>query len=605
MTLLEFGIVEDIERFSNVYPFVFQYTVNIKRLAEFWTGALEVDSEITDRVSTILSVNIRGTERLNKTTSFTDCLSTLESWYYDSAEQTLYINYGTEYNPLLDFGDIQIAFGVCDKKVVYIDDALYLPVIKNAPKIRRMQDLVGYTKLAFDSATIELENREGFVDWLRDASLSNDCAVYYLEDQADDEYLREELSPIAYFIVEDISVGQTGARLNLQDVRKTLNVLLPADTFNTTAYPNIEDNLIDTPIPLTFGTCTVDAVCTNGKKLTGSVTYRASKELTAITSVEVYLEDTRTWSTVTPTATDLTVGSFTLSETDGRGTAGNGARKCRATVTGYSGAKPSTVIKKLELLGNGITDTASFYDQVEITTEETSLEAINLHITQATELYELIRRIQEGSSNRFRYEINAEGLRTIRIDDPERTPEFIYIPRENILEANELDVYTDKPTVAAVIKIVYGTDYTLPRPSVTDNSSEEEVAQNVRERPTITFETFLDTKEKAEARAALEVSRLGRIRRFVDVTLRGREFLELRIYDTIIVELKGLRKDWAGVWLCQILSVSPDLDAEQNAVKLLLVEKQDELDAGRSLRITTSGAIRITEENTERLRVTK
>lgn len=606
MTVIELGIGEGIERHSPEYPFVFRYQVNIKQLAGFWLTTFSVTSEVSSRAVFILSVNVRGSVRLNKTTSYADCVDAHESWYFDITNQTLFMNFGIDYNPILDFSDLQVAVGYSDKKVVYIDDIPAFPILTSAPSIRAKQDMINYDRLAFSSGSVGLDNRSTIADWLTTASiLSNDCAVYFLDETAEDEYLRTDLTPIAWYIIEDIKIGQQTGTLKLQDVRKTLNVKLPVSLFNTTDYSNIDDNLVGSPIPLTFGECTVDAICTNGKTSTGAVTYRASYYLQAITTIEVYDDETRDWLTVTPTAKDASIGSFTLSEADGRGTSGNGARDCRVTCTGYSATNPIQVISKLEELGNNVTYTTSFYDTSEIATETATLEGLSLHIDKLTELYELIRRIQEGSSNRFRYEVNAEGLRTIRIDNLDRTPTHTFIPREKISESERLDIYTDKPTVAASVKIIYGTNFTAPRPSVTDTSKQEEVAENIRERPQIEFETYLRLEATAILRAALEAERLGQVRRFTDATLRGYEFLTLRIYDTIIVELKASNRDFSGIWLCQILAVSPDTDSRQNKVTLLLVEKQAELDDGKSLRVTTTGAIRTTATGSTKVRVTK
>jgi len=224
---------------------------------------------------------------------------------------------------------------------------------------------------------------------------------------------------------------------------------------------------------------------------------------------------------------------------------------------------------------------------------------------QQKELFEIIRMMQEGSSNRFRYEINALGLRTIRLDNLYRTPLF-FVSKEEILENGEMDVYTDKDTIAASIKVVYGSDYTKEnRPYAIDVSKEDSVAQNIREKPQIEFETYLGTRALAITRTALEAGRLGQVRRFTDSTLRGKKYLFLRIYDMITVELIDTTREWAGTWNCQVLGIKPDTDKLNNKVKLLLVEKIADIDDGKTLRVTTDGSIRKTQSSSNYVRVTK
>ena len=149
--------------------------------------------------------------------------------------------------------------------------------------------------------------------------------------------------------------------------------------------------------------------------------------------------------------------------------------------------------------------------------------------------------MQEGSSNRFRYEISPSGKRTARLDNLEREP-IMFVGKEEILENDKMELYTDKSTIAATIKINWGQDGVSGEyKTVVDTSREGTVAQNARERPELEFNTFLYSRAHAVSRAALEATRLGQIRRFTDCTLRGERFLTLRIYDIITAELVDRR----------------------------------------------------------------
>ena len=602
MIIAEIGLQNIITRFYNVAPFTYAFTVNVPALASFWTSIFGANNEVTDERSNVIGIYIRSTDHLSKADNLNACLLSQESYFYDFAKQTLYINYGLQYNPLLDYSELLKVVGFSDTAVVYIDDIPFLPIIKDAPKLTQKQDMINYDQLAFSMGSITIDNQSGAANFLRELNIfSNDVALSFLDYDGRNEHTRSELTPLAWYLVENVDIGKQSGKITLQDVRKTLNGKLPNVLFNATQYPNIETDLIDNPIPLAFGTFTAKAICTNGNVETGNVNYRIALSVQSFTTISVYNRDTETWNVVTPVSTNAETGEFVLSATDARND--KEPREVKVTGIGYDSSKPSKIIAKLEYLNSGIAYDESFFNIDEINTEETTLGETSLFIGEQEELNEIIRKLQEGSTNRFRYEINADGLRTIRLDNLSRTSSC-FVSREQIKENNELNIYTDKDTVAATIKVTYGNDFTVDKkPYVIDSSKEDAIAKSVRERPQIEFDTFLMSRENALTRAALEANRLGVVRRFVDITLCGKEFLNRRIYDIITVELTDVNEQWMGVWKCQILAVSPDTTLYENKVTLVLVERVADIDEDRVLKIGHDGSIKI--ETTDEIKVGK
>lgn len=384
------------------------------------------------------------------------------------------------------------------------------------------------------------------------------------------------------------------------DVRKSWNKKLPSNTLTIDTFPYLEAELINKPVPIMFGSWTVDALCTNGTLTTGEVEYKVCEYLTSVSRVDLYDGDTLAVSGANISTSSLTEGIIRVGN---RGPEGK-PFDARVTCTGYADTSVLGVIKQLELLANDVAYTESFFDTAEIESELGSLEAIAVYIDKQAELYELIRQLQEGCSNRFRYEVNAEGKRTARLDDLDRVSSA-YVAKEEILENETMAIYTDKATIAAKVKINWGkSGLEDTYQTVIDESREGAVARSARETPQIEFNTFLATREHATARAALEAERLGQVRRFTDCTLRGAKFLSLRIYDIITVELLDEYREWAGTWRCQVLAIGPDTANEQNRVTLLLVERVADIDDGKILRITDTGAIRKTTTSDDIVRVT-
>lgn len=603
MIVTEIGIQRFVTRTAYVSPFTFSFTVNIQKLAYFWLMIFGCEDETTDERIFILSVIANYTDRFSKVESLAECKNTPESWIFNWDEQKLFINFGLDYNPLYTPVEYLRAIGFCDTSVVYIGDTAFLPVVSSAPSIKQKQDLIGYDKMAFNSGSLSLSNETGALNFMRTMALfNNDVALYYLEYDGRSEYSREELVPLAWFLLEDVEISKKSGKIKLMDLRKSWSRKIPTHLFNATEYPAIDDDLIDKPIPLLFGAKTVQAFCTDNTEI-GYVSFRVAEELSSISVVYKLDENGKPSEITIPTIDgvtnpDLQNGSFKLAAADARGGDGEPVDifcSCVGTVdSGKSFSSPLGVLKWIEAKYNNAAFTDSFFDTTEIAAEIGALNQIAIYTGDSQiELSELVRQMQEGSSNRFRYELNPAGKRTARLDNLDRGS-IMFVAKEEILENDEMVIYTDKATIAATIKINWGKDgISGEYKQVVDTSQESAVAQSARERPELEFNTFLTSRTHAVARAALEASRLGQIRRFTDCTLRGVRFLTLRIYDIITVELIDEAREWAGTWTCQVLSIAPDTDNEQNKVTLLLVEKQtDEFD-GRIIKIGDDGNIKV------------
>ena len=605
MIVTEIGIQRFVTRTAYVAPFTFSFTVNIQKLAYFWRVVFGCKDETTDERIFILSVIANYTTRFSNVVSLAECKSTSESWFFDWDEQKLFINFGLDFHPLYTPMEYLRAVGFCDTSVVYVGDTAFLPVVSSAPSIKQKQDLIGYDKLAFNTGSISLSNETGVLNFMRTMSLfNNDVALYYLRYDGRSEYSRDELVPLAWFLLDDVTIGKTAGKITLMDLRKSWSRKIPTHLFNATEYPNIDDDLIDKPIPLLFGAKTVRAYCTNGNIKTGYVDYRVAEELTSISRVYKLDENEKPVEITIPEIEnvinpDLANGSFKLAAADARDSDGEPIEvfcSCTGTVDSGAYATPLGVLKWIEDKYNNAAFTDSFFDTTEIAAEIGSLQPISVYTYEKqVEISELVRQMQEGSSNRFRYEISPSGKRTARLDNLDREP-IMFVGKEEILENDQMELYTDKSTIAATIKINWGQDGVSGEyKTVIDTSREGTVAQNARERPELEFNTFLDSRAHAVTRAALEATRLGQIRRFTDCTLRGVRFLTLRIYDMITVELVSETEDWAGIWNCQVLAIAPDTDSEQNKVTLLLVEQQVDEFENRIIKIGDDGSIKVGE----------
>jgi len=138
------------------------------------------------------------------------------------------------------------------------------------------------------------------------------------------------------------------------------------------------------------------------------------------------------------------------------------------------------------------------------------------------------------------------------------------------------------------VKIKYARDYTESDDEAfletTDASQYEIVRDAYRQMPTLEFETLLPTSVLANARAAYDALRYGVMRKHVTVEPMGKEFLSLRVYDTLIIEATtgtvdadyesvDADREWLGIWKAQVLAVNPDLDGVRNEIEIVLIEE--------------------------------
>jgi hypothetical protein len=584
VTIVSLAVISTISRFANVEPFIYKSTPSTFTLPSFWTsvfGAPDESQSLTIDITQFIQDSLIN--YLQKDT-LADIRSQPQSFYFDYGNQILYVHVGHKSSPESSNFQLGKSRGLCDKKAVYIDNIFFEPLVKSIPSLAQQQDIFNYDALAFINGTIEAMNESGiFDDVLTSPIFGNDVQIYYLEDHSNiDDYSFEDLIPIAGLYVENYSLSLKSFKIKVQDKRKALNVNIPIDTFTAVAYPNIVDDLAGTPIPLDYGTIrSQKAICTNGKLTSGVVTYRQALTLTSLGTVQVKINDV--WTTKTPTVSSPSTGEFTLAAADGRN--GTTPYECRVLGSvGIANAVASDIIKDLNYRALGIAFDASNYNLAEWAAESASLSSIGIAFEKTVTLFNAIKEVQSGANYGFRYEISPTGKRTIRIDNWNREVSR-HIPKEHILDVDELETETLGDLLAAEIVIKYAKDYKENSYLTKSGKSQYDyVKDTYRQTPSVEIETSLTNATDAAARALYEATRYKDIVRSVSATIMGREFLDLRIYEVVTIELtpgfvnldtskiSGTR-EWLGVWKVQIVSIDPDSMNLQNTVSMILIEK--------------------------------
>lgn len=612
MIIGELSLFTEISTFTNVAPFTFQCLPALHTTANYWIDTFGAEDESISIIKNITAFINNSIYNYSYTNSLTDCIDTVESFFWDAANQILYIHFDHDVYYSTDKNEYSNSRGFTDSGVVYIDSLYYMPAIKSIPGIEQQQDLINYDKLAFISGSGEHNNVGGQLDFLIDIQvMGNDYRLYHLQKTPGVyNYTRDDLTSLAAFFIEDYSVGLSKVDFDFQDIRKKQNVKILDELFSQDDYPNLKDEYVDDPIPLAYGIIRIsEAIPVDGEAGSGTTTYRQALYLSSLGTVQVEIDGK--WTTKATASTDLDNGSFTLSEANSRKANGE-PYKCRVVNSiGYTVTYASDVIKYLNLKYLSIKYINSLYDTDEWEEEETQLETIGILFNKRIELFEAIRLVQAGANKGFRYEIKPDGRRTIRIDDWDRDVSY-RINNSIIKDIDDIEVKTNHELLAAYVEIKYGKDYINDKYySYINSDYADDTIENNRQYPTITMETALPLTALAVERAEYYASRLYQIHSTVELKIMGTEWYDLRIYDIIEVELTPALidgdsgeilddgREFYGIWKAQVLSINPDFDGLLNNINVILIEQLEAIE----YVLTTEDDKIILLEGTEKIKI--
>jgi hypothetical protein len=590
MIIFELAKPTDLDNgaLTNYSPFVYFTYPSTWATGDYWSTLFGAPAESDNRRINITAFAREAIYRYSRTESIVACQAQERSFYWDFDNQVFYVHVEHDVPMLSSSFQYYATSGYTNRGACYIGNIFYAPFLKSIPSLAQAQDLVAYDRPSFISGSVALSNISGEFDDAIDLPYEGlDCFIGYVDDDdadANGDFLRSDITYLASLYVERAKVSQREASLSVQDRRKAASIKIPTAVFDSVTYPDAEDSVIGKPIPLAYGEIRVaPAICVNGNVSTGNVRYRVAKELTAIGTVQVKSGDV--WTTVTPDSVTLASGTFELTAATGRNS--GSPRECRVLgCVGTAVASASDIIVSLNTRFSGVAYTSSEYDTTEWEATAAELSTVGILLDKQVELYEIIRQIQTGANLGFRYEFLGTGQRTIRTNSFDRTPAF-RIYREDLADCYDLPFDSDPNTLAARIKISYANDYDKGEmQSVLDESRVLAVRCAYGVEPQLDFDTLLTTKAAATARAALEASRYGQLRKLVHVKCSGETYLGVRIFDTAIAELTPAfvnaddesisgSRDWLGVWKVQVLSVAPDFDAEANELGLVLIERAE------------------------------
>lgn len=592
MIIAEIALYSPFVPQSNYAPFVYWSKPGQRTTESYWIDIFGAQGDDSAQEITVSFFVENPNIRYRKVLSVEDCIATEQSFYWDHANQLLYAHITHTSWPDFNLYSIGQTQGFSNTTVAYIADEEYLPLLRGVPSIAQKADLINYDKLALVSGSVTLDNTGGdFNQYILKNIYGNDLNLYYLPSDISDPQ-RSDIVQLASFYIEDYNFSKSQFVLKVQDKRKSQNSKILTET-----------TVQGEDVPLIYGPVrAVKCLVDEAEDATGTVQYRVGVTMTSMGTIQTWNNSTRKWVDVTANTTDLVTGRFTLLAGVGRegGTSDGTPKQCRLfEATGIPNDRASDVIIDLNKRVLGVDFNESIYDTAEWTLEAEVLEPIGVVFGQM-ELYEAIRLIQNGANIGFRYEIRADGYITLRIDNWLRVPmmyaqlatnsgdliadEFgnvlwAYIERQEITiidikDSQNLSVVTDSAIYFASAKIRYNKDWNEDTYlSVTNTDYQETAFQKYRQKPEVTTDTFLTTELAAIARGVWTAQRLSEIRPVLTVDLHGQDYYEMRIYDTLYIDVGTEARQYFGRWKAQVIGINPRFDALTNRVTMVLTER--------------------------------
>lgn len=495
-------------------------------------------------------------------------LATEKSWYFDFAAQILYIHISHDRRMTSsDFDSLEIRGYSSDYVFYDSNDIEFLPYLQSSTTITKSADRLVYNKMGLVKNRAVLDNTDGeFDDIDADPTPGADANVLYISE-ADRKSGSRILTPIYTGYVSADGLSLERARLQIQDKRAQYNEDIPSTVINSTDYPNASDSLGEL-IPEGYGDITgAPAICVNDSITSGNVEYKYASDGTSITTVYVK-DDNGVWQSKTPVSTDPTNGEYVLSATDARTTSGVRESKVDCRLRAYD--NPADIMQDMITRYLGIQYRPDTFNTTQWEAEKAYLDDIYFYMGESKPFFEQIERMQNASNYGFRFDIDADGKFTFKVDDINRaiSKEYPYICNISDVTPSERD-FTQ---YATSVTVLWGEDISDGYPtanSVIDDTYETATFDKYRYSQQRQYESFLKNSTDASTKAGLIALDYSEARSEISFTVDIIDSVEL--YDIIKVDTsvysKGVKvREYLGEKILKISGIRWDFQNESTTI---------------------------------------
>jgi len=507
------------------------------------------------------SLNANG-EQYTEVANLTLLHSTNKSWFYDTANEKIYVHLDS-FEPPCVYAIIApgavIGFTLGEDKISnnYFEDIEYFPSVKSIPNLSKKKDSLFFGLIQYQGGTITFHNEDGYFDNFATRDLYGQPVRVRLSfeglDYAD--------SLLVYSgRVGKMSHDFSTFKLQIDDTRKLLSRKLPVNVFDSVTYPSMDDKLIGTPIPLIYGSVVnVPAYKTSaGHWKFADVTFNNIDS-----GITVYNKKTEATFSHSGTGTD---GTFTGTDT---------------TDKLYVTCSQSSIENGLDIITNilenyeGVTYNSNNYDVVEWILEKGSVANEGIWIGKGNLMSSVDVIEQVCTDNQGVFDVLADGRFTFRSYNPDKTPSY------EIFEDELLDdpsIKYDSEEYLSSVKIEHSKDWLEKESELfTNDDFEIEVFGRYRQYKERTFETSLTNEIDASilSESIMELSKF--IYPILELTTKTQN-IGMRILDNILYTYSRQNgKEILPRSRFQVLGVNLDLSSYEMGITIKQIEEDDNI----------------------------
>jgi len=415
--LFEYDKPINIELLLNDSPGVWSYKVtpNIITITDDYS-VVGYYSDVNQIVYNIKSVVVDQIQ-YNQVSSLSECKTTKSSFYYNYSATFLYIHFDND-NSVFSYSDIFIGavVGLC-KGVIgdnkpYFNNIYYEPRVTKVFNISKKKDALFYGLLKYTTGSVQCQNEDGFFDDWRDRNLFAQ-ASRILIGQKDDVYSAYTLA--FQGLIENDSRTWTDFSVKLQDPRKGLTQPIATNLLNKTLYPSLNDNNVDKPKPIKYGTQKRSkCICLNETPSGGKHTFLLCdtefNAVSAFTATNCWIDNVN----VTAADIDLTAGTFTLTAVQ----VGDSFDSVTASFTASAITNGVDIIKDLMYRYDDKNYTSTFWDTTETAIAQAIARDTSVSVDDDKKLQDVLQQICIDIDGLFFFK--DSGVYTVRIYDDNR-----------------------------------------------------------------------------------------------------------------------------------------------------------------------------------------
>jgi hypothetical protein len=474
--------------------------------------------------------------------SLADMRSTDSSFFYDTTTTILYVHFASRKKPF-EFATIRlgISSNFTNHAGVY-NSAFYSPKVISVANDNKKKDPLFFGVQNFVSQSIVLDNTDGAFDSFAQQDVFGQEVRMLIGGSpvggsviAYADFLR-----VFTGYVDDFDIDTQIIKISAQDNRKALKRSIPLAVFDSTTYPDINEDNLNRSIPLVYGVVkSMPVVCTNEDETPTPANYNFkvadvtehSGGIVAITTV--YVE-----GVATATASkDLTNAEFTISNANY--TAGE---EVTADVSGFTGG-PNALLTIQDLLEQYASKpfNSTNYNTSQWVIERLKAEDLGIVIDEPTALIDVINDISKSIYGIF--VVESDGKFSFRIYDPDRAVNTSIV-KEDLL--NNIKVKYDSKEYLTSFVVRYNRRWSKNSWDRTIiNADEADLFIKFKNYRSKTFDTLLTTSADATTYAARITTLTNDVVPTFTFTV-PLKYVNLELMDTVNVELDRAAKTWFG-----------------------------------------------------------